>query len=121
METAVCSMQTTFRAWQARKAFYCLLEKRVRVYEIQLMAAMIIQRLWRGYQGRTTINCIKKEKQKRDIAAIRIQKWWYDVNGQFATFFLMRVLALDDELEKQRHILRTGQESMGRFCYYNVM
>ena len=42
--------------------------KRVRVYEIQLMAAMIIQRLWRGYHGRIMINCIKEEKQKKDIA-----------------------------------------------------
>ena len=42
METAVCNMQTTFRAWQARKLFYRLVEKRVRLYEIQLVSALCL-------------------------------------------------------------------------------
>ena len=43
------------------------------------------------------------------------------MNGQFATFFLMRMLALDDELEKQRHILENRSRKYGALlllqCY----
>ena len=117
METAVCNMQTTFRAWQARKLFYRLVEKRVRLYEIQLVAALCLQCTWRGYCGRRKVLWLKSRLRQRETAAIRIQKWWYDINGQFATFLLMRVLGLQDQIELRNQIHFTSPIWNGHYTF----
>ena len=71
---------------------------------IQLVAALCLQCTWRGYCGRRKVLCLKSRLRQRETAAIRIQKWWYDINGQFATFLLMRVLGLQDQIELRNQI-----------------
>ena len=101
VETSVCRLQTTYRAWMARKIFYRMIEMRIRWYEIELTAVLIVQRSWRAYCGRRKIQFLRQRIVSRENAALRIQLWWYTVNDQFATFLLMRLLGAEDQRENQ--------------------
>jgi|UPI00048E799E hypothetical protein len=108
--TSICRLQTSYRAWTARKLFYKMIEDRIRLFEIELSASIFLQRVWRGHMGKTASNSLKLLDKLRDESALKIQKWWYTINGQFATFLLMRLLAFQDKSEEdqilQKRIVR---------------
>merc|ERR1711871_417432 len=79
-----------------------MIEDRIRVFEIELSAAITLQRFWRGHCGRKASKSLKAEDIRRDKAALKIQKWWYTINGQFTTFLLMRLLAFQDKMEEEQ-------------------
>jgi hypothetical protein len=110
LETSVCLLQTSYRAWIARKLFYKMIEKQLRLSGIELTAAIALQKHWRAFVGRKVVRSIIGVTILREASALKIQKWWYELNGQFSTFLLMRLLAFQESLEiKDRNLKKKSK------------
>ena len=79
------------------KVFYHYFELRVRKFEVEMTMAAVIQRNWRGVGPRVEAKRRRAEIERREAAALHIQNWWYRVQDGFASFFLMRLLSVQEE------------------------
>ena len=96
MAESIVMAQTVYRAWIARKMFYQLFERRIREFEVKMTMAVIIQRQWRGRAPRMLVKQLRQAIVDREAAALHIQNWWYRINDSFASFFLMRLLSVQE-------------------------
>ena len=112
MADSIVMAQTVYRAWIARKMFYHLFELRIRQFEVFMTMAIVIQRHWRGYPPRQLVKEMRATIARREAAALRIQNWWYRVNDSFASFFLMRLLSVQETTEEQRDERRERQKRL---------
>ena len=94
---AIVKAQTVYRAWIARKMFYHVFELRIRKFEVEMTMAVSIQRCWRGVAPRRLVKEKRRVIKEREAAALHIQNWWYRINDMFASFFLMRLLAVQEQ------------------------
>ena len=94
---SIVKAQTIYRAWLARKVFYHYFELKLRKFEVEMTMAAVIQRNWRGVGPRVEAKRLREEIKRREAAALHIQNWWYRVQDGFASFFLMRLLSVQEE------------------------
>ena len=74
-------VQQNWRLKAAREMFLAMLALVAREEWLRLSASISIQRIFRGYCVRPLIAKLRQERQRTANAALRIQKAWYQRNG----------------------------------------
>ncbi|GMH89449.1 hypothetical protein TrST_g7346 [Triparma strigata] len=108
--------QRVFRRYRAKLLFIALQKEYRKRIELKLSMPPRIQRAFRIFRAKRVVAKIKADKAELYDAAVRLQLFWYKLQGEFPRFVLLGVLRETDKQEKEfeRLIRRYGREAHAR-------
>ena len=105
LRRATITVQKYARRFLSILRMWRMFDKKWRTKEDELSAAIRIQRRWRIYTAYQKVDDYKIVQERRDLAALLLQKNWYRLKNGFHTFLLMscyRVRDIEENILNQK-------------------